>query len=70
MSTYMRRAAGIVGCAVAATTVGFAASMLLAHASDVMRLVVISTAAMTTFFVLLAHWQNLGPRTIGSALRG
>ena len=67
---YARASWGIVGCCLAGLAAGFAVSLALASAADLVRMIVIGATALVVTFVLVAFWQKITPRSITRAIRG
>jgi teichuronic acid exporter len=67
---YARASWGIVGCCLAGLAAGFAASLALASASDVVRMLVIGATALVVTFALVAFWQKITPRSITRSIKG
>ena len=70
LAAYARGSWGIIGCCLAGLVAGLAASALLAHAGDLVRMLVIGGVALAVTFALIALWQRITPRSIVAAIRG
>lgn len=70
MGRYLRGSWGIIGCCLAGLVAGFAVSLALPDASDLMRMLVIGGASLAVTAALLATWQNITPRAVGAAIKG
>jgi polysaccharide transporter, PST family len=67
--TYLRRIAGIPGCALLAAPCAYAMHQLAAGWPALPRLVAVWTVGAGVYFVALAYLQGISPRSIWRALR-
>jgi PST family polysaccharide transporter len=70
LARYARASAGIFGCAAAGLAVGVAADVVTHAAHAGVRLAVIGAAALAGFFIALALFEKVTPRSIVASLRG
>ena len=68
-STYLAAVWGVIACAAIGVGVGFAVKWLCAPLPVALRLALSVTALLGVFFVLLAYWQGISPRTVRAALK-
>jgi O-antigen/teichoic acid export membrane protein len=70
LGAYLRGGVGIIACGIAGLAVGLVVSLVLpSSVGPGLRMIAIGTASLGTMFVLLAYWQNLGPRAIAAAMK-
>jgi O-antigen/teichoic acid export membrane protein len=67
---YLAGSAGIIASCAAGVAVGFAVSVAITDASDLVRLIAIGGAALAVMLALFAGWQKITPSTIRASLRG
>lgn len=67
---YARASWGIVGCCLAGLVAGFAMSLALASAGDLVRMLAIGATALAVTLTLVATWQKITPRSITRSIKG
>ena len=66
---YLAGSGGIVGTCGAGIAAGFAVSLALPHATDIVRMIAIVGAQLAVTAALLVTWQKITPRSIAASLR-
>ncbi len=67
---YVRQIWGVVACAAIAIGASAGTRWLAIPLPTALRLVLSMTALLSTFFMLLAYWQGIGPKSVRAALKG
>lgn len=70
LAAYLRAAWGIVGCCVGGLAAGYGVTVATPGASNGVRMIAVSAAAVAVTLGLLVTWQKITPRSIQAALKG
>jgi PST family polysaccharide transporter len=65
---FLRESWGMLGCCLAGAIAGLGVSLLLPHASDVVRMLAIGLTSVGVMLLLIVTWQKITPKSIKASL--
>jgi O-antigen/teichoic acid export membrane protein len=67
---YLRASWGIIACCAAGFAAGYAVSLALDGASDLVRMLAVGATCLAVTFLLVGYWQKITPRSVMRSLKG